>query len=261
MRNIMVYDTEELLIQTVGARLLLRISDLLTAQERVDVALTGGGDGIEVLTDANNSPLARAVDFSRVHFWWGDERFVPAHDKDRNALQAREAWLDNLVDSGKLPEENIHEMPAEKRSAEEVAHATDAENEDILEIASREYQAELERELGKNGHLDLALFGVGPDGHFASLFPGHKQIYVTDPELKVLGVAHSPKLPPLRVTLSVPFIRQTDFVWVFASGERKSEAIGRAMYEMNNHHVPSSFAMGAEETLWMVDKAAASNLA
>lgn len=261
MRDILVYDTEEVLVQTVGARMLLTISDLLTAKDRVDVALTGGTDGIEVLADANNSPLAGAVDFSRVHFWWGDERFVPADDADRNALQAREAWLNNLVASGQLPEENIHEMPAEKRSAEEVANASDLDNEVVLSAAAREYQTELERELGPDGHLDLALFGVGPDGHFASLFPGHKQVYVTDPYMKCLGVAHSPKLPPLRVTLSVPFIRKTDFVWVFASGARKSEAIGRAMYEMNNHHVPSSFAMGKEQTLWMVDKAAAANLA
>lgn len=261
MRDILVYDTEETLVQTVGARLLLRICDLLTAKDRVDIALTGGTDGIQVLVEANNSPLANVIDFSRVHFWWGDERFVPADNSDRNALQAREAWLNNLVASGKLPEDNIHEMPAEKRTSEEVAASNDANDEAVLSAAARQYQAELERELGPDGHLDIALFGVGPDGHFASLFPGHKQVYVTDPYMKCLGVAHSPKLPPLRVTLSVPFIRETDFVWVFASGERKSEAIGRAMYEMNNHHVPSSFAMGKEETLWMVDKAAASNLA
>ncbi|WP_018142956.1 6-phosphogluconolactonase [Alloscardovia criceti] len=260
-RSIMVYATEETLIQTVAARLLLRISDLLTAQERVDVALTGGTDGIEVLAAAASSPLAAAVDFSRVHFWWGDERYVPVDHADRNALQARDAWLNGLVESGELPEKNIHEMPAETRTAEQVAAASDAENDAVLLEAARTYQAELDRELGPDGSLDLALFGVGPDGHFASLFPGHDEVLSTDPSIKCLGVAHSPKKPPLRVTLTVPFIQQTDFVWVFASTERKSDAVGRALYEADNQHVPSSFARGKEETLWMIDSSAATNLA
>lgn len=260
-RNILVYDTEETLIQTVAARLLLRISDLLTAQDRVDVALTGGTDGIAVLAAAAQSPLCAAVDFSRVHFWWGDERFVRSDDGDRNALQAREAWLDALIASGELPEANVHEMPAETRTAEAVSSASDAENDAVLLAAAREYQAELERELGPEGTLDLALFGVGPDGHFASLFPGHDEVLSTDPAVKSLGVAHSPKMPPLRVTLTVPFIQSTDFVWVFASGERKSDAVGRALYEADHANVPSSYARGKEESLWMIDRAAAANLA
>ncbi|OFQ99419.1 6-phosphogluconolactonase [Alloscardovia sp. HMSC034E08] len=260
-RNILVYNSEDILINTVAARLLLRISDLLTAQDRVDVALTGGTDGIAVLAAAGKSPLTAAIDFSRVHFWWGDERFVPSDDGDRNALQAREAWLNTLIDAGELPESNIHEMPAEKRSAEQVEVASNEDNDAVLAAAAREYQAELERELGEEGALDIALFGVGPDGHFASLFPGREEVRIEDETVKAIGVANSPKMPPLRVSLTVPYIHKTDFVWVFASCERKSEAIARALYEPDNYHVPSSFARGTEETLWMLDKAAAANLA
>ncbi len=261
LRDIIVYRDEETLVQTVAARLILRISDLLTAKDRVDVALTGGGDGIEVLRHASDSPLTTAIDFTNVHFWWGDDRFVPENDDDRNAKQAREAWLDSLVKSGDLPAENIHEMPADPRTYEEIANATEAENDKLLAEAARSYQDDIERELGPNGAFDIALFGVGPDGHFASLFPGHPEVYITDPSIKVVGVNHSPKMPPLRVSLSIPFIKQTQFVWVFASSERKSDAIGRALYETDNYHVPSSFAEGTEQTLWMIDRAAAQNLA
>lgn len=260
-RNILVYNTEDILINTVAARLLLRISDLLTAQDRVDVALTGGTDGIAVLAAAAQSPLTAAIDFSRVHFWWGDERFVASDDGDRNALQAREAWLNALIDTGELPESNIHEMPTELRSPAEVEAASTDEHDEVLRAAARDYQAQLERELGADGTLDIALFGVGPDGHFASLFPGREEVRIEDESVKCIGVSNSPKMPPLRVSLTVPYIHKTDFVWVFASGERKSEAIARALYEPDNYHVPSSFARGTEETLWMLDRAAAANLA
>ncbi len=259
-RTVLMYDSEKTLVATVAERLLLRMSDLVALQDRVDVALTGGTDGIAVLAAAAKSPLLDAVDFSRVHFWWGDERFVQPTDGDRNALQAREAWLNELIASGKLPEENIHEMPADDRSREIADAASDEENDLILARAARAYQDELESELGTDGTLDVALFGVGPDGHFASLFPDREEVLVSDPSIKALGIAHSPKMPPLRVTLTVPFIQQSEAVWVFAAGERKAQAVGNALSSLDNQHVPSSFARGAEESLWMIGEAAAAQV-
>ena len=109
----------------MAARTLLTIIDLLAEpnRKRVDIAVTGGTDGNRVFAAMNASPLNDAVDWSRVHVWWGDERFVAADDDDRNAKQAREAWYGALVESGRMPAANIHAMPADTRGAEEIAAA------------------------------------------------------------------------------------------------------------------------------------------
>lgn len=121
-----------------------------------------------------------------------------------------------------MPEENIHEMPADTRDAAQIAAATDEENDAVLADAAAAYQKELIEQLGEEPTLDIALFGVGPDAHFASLFPGRPEVLIDDPHVLVAGVRDSPKPPPLRVTLTVPMIARSRHTWVFASGERKA---------------------------------------
>ena len=121
-RKTIVYPNPEVLAQAVAARTLLTIIDLLAEpdRQRVDIAVTGGTDGIYVLKVMGESPLADAVDWRRVHVWWGDERFVAADDDDRNAKQAREAWFGKLIEDGLMPAGNIHEMPnVRSRNGEE----------------------------------------------------------------------------------------------------------------------------------------------
>lgn len=90
-RKLIVYPNKDLMIQAGAQRFVLALLDLLaerlpdgTHRTRVDVALSGGS-AAQPLGLALNDPLADAVDWSRVHFWWSDERFVPAYDTDRNA--------------------------------------------------------------------------------------------------------------------------------------------------------------------------------
>lgn len=260
-RKTVIYPDPETLAQAVAARTLLTLADLLAepGRERADIALTGGTDGIHVLAVMGESPLAAAVDWSRVHFWWGDERFVAADDGDRNALQARHAWLDGLVASGRLPEGNIHEMPADTRSPREAAEASPQATDAVLARAAAAYQHELTEELGEDARMDIAMFGVGPDAHFASLFPGKAEVLIDDPHVLVAGVRDSPKPPPLRVTLTVPMIARSRHTWVFTSEERKAEAVAKAFAAPRNPQAPSSFADGGE-LLWLIDKGAASRL-
>ncbi|KAB8291897.1 6-phosphogluconolactonase [Bifidobacterium avesanii] len=255
-RTVVVYPDRVTLHQAVASRLLLALSDRLAVADRADIALTGGRDGNAILAALPAHPLNPIVDWSRVHLWWGDERFVAADDPDRNARQARDAWFGALVASGLIPESHVHEMPADARPAEEVAAATDAENDAILARAATDYQAEIERELGPDGAFDVAMFGIGPDGHFASLFPDHPEVLVDDPAAKVIGVNHSPKLPPLRVSLTVPFIHACRAVWMIASTPGKSDAVAAALVGAANGgdpHVPSSFAAGRDQSLWLLD--------
>ena len=243
-RKTVVYPNPEVLAQAVAARTLLTIADLLAEpnRQRVDIAVTGGTDGIYVLKVMGESPLAEAVD-----------------SDDRNAKQAREAWFGKLIEDGRMPAENIHEMPADGRSDDEITTATLEQTDAVLAAAAAEYQRELIEQLGDKPSLDIAMFGVGPDAHFASLFPDHGEAEINDPHVLVVGVRDSPKPPPLRVTLTVPMIAHSKHTWVFTSEERKADAVRAAFARRNNPHAPSSYADG-EELLWLIDEDAASKL-
>lgn len=247
--------------------LLLRLCELQSrGQQRIDLAVTGGSDGIVMLREIGLNPLVSSVDWSRVHFWWGDERFVPAESPDRNALQARQALLDTLIRHHGLPEKNIHEMPADTRTVVQISNATEAENRKEVQVAADRYQAELVQEMGENPHFDIAWFGVGPDAHFASLMPGLPQISFTDPHQLVCGVIGSPNEPPLRISLTVPMIQRSAETWVIASGERKKAALQKVLGApgtsirdgvFDDPSVPVSFAAGRARTVWLVDRVCA----
>lgn len=275
-REVVCLADENGVLEMASARLLIRILDLeAQGRRRVDLAVTGGGDGIDMLRRVAVNPLAGSVDWSRVHFWWGDERFVPADDPDRNALQARQALLDGLVAKHGLPEANIHEMPADTRTLEERDAASEEQDERLTDEAARDYQQEIRTQMGADPHFDIAWFGVGPDAHFASLMPGLPGIRLNDPDQLVCGVTHSPKLPPLRVSLTVPMIQSSREVWVIASGERKHDAMTRVLGQpvqvdtpqgrktqylhalYDDASAPVSFAAGRERTLWFIDRTAA----
>lgn len=260
-RTTVVYPNPQILAEAVAARTLLTITDLLSEpnRTRVDIAVTGGTDGNRVFDAMNASPLNDAVDWSRVHVWWGDERFVAADSDDRNAKQAREAWYGKLVADGRMSAGNIHAMPSDERNLESVAAASPEQTDAVLAEAAAQYQRELIEQLGENPALDIAMFGMGPDAHFASLFPDHGESEIDDSHVLVAGVRDSPKPPPLRLTLTVPMIARSKHTWVFTSEVRKADAVAAAFAQRNNPHAPSSYADG-EELLWLIDEGAASKI-
>ncbi len=251
-RVVVTYPDRNTLHHAAGTRMLLALSDLLAVKDRVDISLNGGRDGIAMLAVIHGNPLENAVDWSRVHLWWGDERFVQVNDADRNAKQARDAWFGSLVERGLLPEENIHEMPADERTREQADSADDATNQAIVDQAAVSYQQEIVDNLGSDGSFDIGIFGVGPDGHCASLFPDRAEVLIDDKNQLAAGVINSPKMPPLRVSLTVPFIHRCRQVWVVTTKAGKTEAINRALSGVSPH-TPSSYAYGAERTIWMLD--------
>lgn len=271
-REVIHLTDETAVCEAAAQMVLLRTLKLLNTQSRVDLAVTGGSDGIEMLRRIGLSPLIDSIDWSRVHFWWGDERFVPANDPDRNALQAHHALLDELVSRHGLPQANIHEMPADLRTTIQRDAASDEENQRAVDRAAKEYQGELLSQLPHRTadglpSFDVAWFGVGPDAHFASLMPGLPGIHISDPARLVCGVTDSPKLPPLRVSLTVPMIQASREVWVIASSMRKQAAMARVLGQgerrgetvryphaaFDDVSAPVSFAAGREKTLWLVD--------
>jgi 6-phosphogluconolactonase len=118
------------------------------------------------------------------------------------------------------------------------------------------YAAEL-REHG-SGDFDVVMLGIGPDGHIASLFPGFPQLDVTD--RIAVGVTGSPKPPPERISLTFPALNRAHSVWFLVSGDGKAGAVAQALGGADPHDIPAAGVTGHDETIWFLDRAAASHL-
>lgn len=240
-RAVVVVPDAGTLAETTAARLLLTVLDAQSVSRPVHVVLTGGTVGIATLAAARRSALANAVDWTGVHVWWGDERYLPRGHRDRNETQAREALLDHVP----IPPSHLHPVAGPDTS-------------DSPEGAAAAYASELGAHSGvENGVPDFCvlLLGVGPDGHVASLFPGLPGTGVLD--RTVIAVHDSPKPPPVRVSLTFPAIRSAREVWLVAAGTEKAARVSAALGGADHVDVPASGARGRTRTLWLLDAAAA----
>ncbi|MFJ6216564.1 6-phosphogluconolactonase [Streptomyces sp. NPDC092296] len=246
--QIVVHRDKELMAQAAAARLITRVVDVQAARGSASVVLTGGRNGNALLAAIAASPARDAVDWARLDLWWGDERFLPEGDGERNVVQAREALLDQVP----LDPARVHAMPASDGPA-----GGDAE------AAAEQYAAELAEAARPEDHaavpsFDVLLLGLGPDTHVASLFPEHPGVRET--ERTVIGVHGSPKPPPTRISLTLPAIRAAREVWLLAAGEDKADAAALALSGPGEFQAPASGAYGRSRTLWLLDRAAASAL-
>ncbi len=243
-RRVLVHPDKESLAGSVAARFITKVIDILDEFDEATIVLTGGTMGSAVLAAIRSSAASHSIDWSRIHFWWGDERFVPKQDADRNDLQAREALLDHIpVDPAK-----VHAFPA----SDEVSDLDEA-----AAIYAREL-AEAAPDGAEYPRFDIMFLGVGPDGHIASLFPGHDEIRITDKT--VVPVRNSPKPPPERLSLTLPVIQSADRIWMVLAGADKASAIGLALAGASIDEVPVAGAQGRKRTVFFVDREAAAEV-
>ncbi|KUI46093.1 6-phosphogluconolactonase [Mycobacterium sp. GA-1199] len=232
------------LVTAAGDRLVAAIVAAVAERGSAHIVLTGGGTGTGLLKRV--AEKGAEIDWAKVHLYWGDDRFVPADDDERNYKQAREALLDHVS----IPDENVHPIAA-----------SGAEFGDDLDAAAAAY----EQVLAANAvggepapDFDVHLLGMGGEGHINSLFPHTAAVRET--ERLVVGVEDSPKPPPRRITLTLPAVRRSREVWVVVSGDGKADAVAAAIRGADADDVPAAGAVGREATVWMLDEAAASKL-
>lgn len=231
--------------QAIAARLVTSIVDAQNAHGSASLVLTGGGLGTAVLAELARSSVARdAIDWRLLDLWWGDERFLPRGDPERNETAARAALLDQV------PVSRVHPMPASDDTASPEAGAARYAKELAAAVRPGDH--------GGVPRFDVLLLGVGPDAHVASLFPEHAALYETT--RTVVGVHGSPKPPPLRITLTMPAIRSANEVWLIASGIEKARAIRLALSGAGQVQVPAAGARGRSRTMVLLDEPAASAL-
>jgi 6-phosphogluconolactonase len=239
-------DPDEL-AAAVAARFVTRVVDVQAATGHASVVLTGGSILNHALAAVADSPARDAVDWQRIDLWWGDERFLPAGDPERNETQARAALLD-LV---RVDPRGVHAMPP-----------SDGPDGDDPDAAAQRYAAELAAAARPEDHgsvptFDLSLVGMGPDGHVLSLFPGRPALYDERPVVAVRG---SPKPPPTRLSLTLPVLQRSREVWVVVAGADKARAVALALTGAGPTQLPAAGAVGRQSSLWLLDRAAAGAL-
>ncbi len=243
--TVVVVRDADVLAELVAARLLTRLVDAQAARGSADIVLTGGGVGIATLAAVRRSPARSAVDWRRVGVWWGDERFVPADDPERNERQAREALLNHLD----LDPARLHPMGA--------AGGPDGDDADA---AAARYLQELRAAAPPHSEVppfDVLLLGLGPEGHTASIFPESPAAH---DERLVFGVHGCPKPPPTRISLGFDALCAAREVWFVVAGESKAGAVAMALSGAGRVQVPAAGVRGTSSTLWLLDEAAAREL-
>jgi 6-phosphogluconolactonase len=233
--EILLHTGPDEVAEALAARLMARLTEIQRDFRTPYVALTGGRIATRAYERLGAEGPNSAVDWNRVELWWGDERFVPADHPDRNAKQA----LDLLAEPLSLDPDRIHQMPASDGGLD-------------LDKAAEAYA----RELGEVV-FDICLLGMGPDGHVASIFPEHPSSYA---EGDVIPVRASPKPPPERISVTLPVINRSREVWFIVSGADKAAAAKMALLGAGPVQVPAAGVAGAERTLWLIDREAASEL-
>ncbi len=246
-REVLAAASQEALAESVAGMLATTIVERQAAGGIASVVLTGGGIGTAVLAALRHSAAADAVDWAALDLWWGDERYLPAGDPERNETGARAALLDHVP----LDPARVHPIAGPD-------HATDAED------AAAQYAAHLARHVQAPVHgaapvFDVVLLGLGPDTHVASLFPEQPALHET--ERTVVAVHGSPKPPPVRVSLTLPAINAAREVWVLASGTGKADAVRLALDPAAGPvQVPAAGVRGRERTCFLLDREAAAAL-
>ncbi|KZE40940.1 6-phosphogluconolactonase [Microbacterium sp. T32] len=245
IKQVIIKKDADTLADYVATRFVNRIVKRVAEGKRMHVCLTGGTMGGAVLRSAARDPRIAEIDWSLVHFWFGDERFVPRDSDDRNEKQARVAFLDGLD----IPAENIH-VAASTDDGLDLDAAAIAYADELAQFAPSDRS-----ETGPWPAFDICFLGVGPDAHIASLFPDRPEISVTD--RATVPVRDSPKPPPERISLTRPVINSSKRVWMVIAGADKAAALGLALAGASYQSVPAAGAKGRRRTAFFVDVAAA----
>lgn len=213
-----------------------KLQRLTKSRDIVHIGLTGGTVGIMTLAAWSAHPERDSIDYSKVHFWWGDERYVDQDSGDRNFIQAWDALLANI----EVPFENLHEFPSSSDGL-------------TLEEARKEFELEFS---SLNPIMEFALMGMGPDGHVASLFPGHEDL---EQQGLIIAEGNSPKPPSERLSLSYAVLNTAQEIWFLIAGADKSMPLA-SVFSDDPTALPVGRISGTQCNRWFIDEAAAAAL-
>lgn len=207
----------------------------ISSQGRFTVAISGGSTPLNFFSLLGSKMYAGKAEWSRVHFFWVDERCVPKDDRESNF---KGAW-DSLLSQIPIPETNIHRVKGE--------------------LLPDDGAAECERELkGFFGagvpEFDLVLLGMGEDGHTASLFPASGSLKEAE---KLAVPVYVEKLKSWRVTLTLPVLNNAHSIVILVTGKNKADVLKEILDKKSEKYPAGLIKPNNGSLIWLVDKDAA----
>jgi len=212
-----------------------------STQSRFHVALSGGNTP-KGLFKKLSEKYADSIPWSRIHFWWGDERCVSPNDEQSNYKMTN----DYLFSKISIPEENIHRIKGEENPKKE----------------AKRYADEIDGQLnhrGENPVFDLLILGIGDDGHTASIFPDEIELFENE---KTCAVTQHPITGQNRITITGRVLNNATRIFFLVTGENKSTRISEIMNDSEAAKLLPAYYISPKngELIWFLDEAAASRI-
>ncbi|CAI9086966.1 OLC1v1020911C1 [Oldenlandia corymbosa var. corymbosa] len=250
--RVQVFESEEALAVALADYVRHLSCQYVEEKGAFTVALSGGSL-IRSLRKLVEPAFVGSVDWSKWHVFWVDERVVPKDHADSNYFLAYNHFLSKIP----IPAGNVYTMN-DALSAEAAA-------DDYETFLKHLVKTNALQESNDTGFpkFDLVLLGMGPDGHIASLFPGHQLL--DENKRWVSFLKDSPKPPPERITFTLPVLNSSANVALVVAGQAKAEAVREALgegdHEVAARRLPVKMVSPEEGMLsWFLDKGAASKL-
>jgi len=232
-------DAEELNVH-VAKWLTAYIAETLQKQPRFTICLSGGSTPKKLYQLLASQNYRGSIDWTKLHVFWGDERYVPFHDDRNNAKMAFESLLNHVP----VPREQIHVIQTD----------TDADS------SAEAYESVLHSYFTHRKYsFDLLLLGLGDNAHTLSLFPGYNIIHEKDKWVKAFYLKEQKSY---RITLTVPVVNKSARIAFLVSGSDKAASVQNVLYGQHDPELyPAQVIQPYNgELYWFVDKAAAADI-
>ncbi len=247
--EIQIWPDRQTLTQAAAEWFIDQSRKLTDGNKLFRVLLSGGSSPLAMYTLLSQPGYADQVDWTNIHFFWGDERCVPPDHPDSNYRMAAESLLNHIP----IPTVNIHRIRAELSPRRAAA--------DYQRTLSEHFKLVPDENGRPVPRFDLALLGLGTDGHTASIFPGSKA--ATEERVWVISVPHEQPPEPLvpRVTITLPVIQAAHQVLFLVTGGAKADRLAQVLAPTEAKPLPAQLVQPVDGNLiWMIDRAAAAQL-
>ncbi|KAL8534633.1 hypothetical protein ACS0TY_010600 [Phlomoides rotata] len=246
--KVKVFDTEEDLAVSI-AKYAADLSNKISQERDSFTVVLSGGSLVKSLRKLVEQPYIDSVGWSKWHVFWVDERVVPKDHPDSNYFLAYTEFLSKVP----IPAGNVYAIN-EALSAEGAADDYETCLKHLVKTKTLD-----QSQSTRFPKFDLMLIGMGPDGHIASLFPGHP--LVQENEKWVASIKDSPKPPPERISFTLPVINSSANIALVVAGASKAGVVYSALSDVTNSEVlPVQLIAPEGELTWFLDKGAASKL-
>ena len=266
----MVVANGEAVAREAARRTIATLHQAIEARGVAHIALTGGSTAVPLYRELADPARHSELDWSRVHLWWGDERFVPIDHPESNAglayrlllaMPARAAESGSGAQHADVSAGAVAALPIEIQNIHPIEVEETLSDSEPVELAAQLYANELNERLPLARHgvprLDVILTGIGPDGHIMSIFPGSPALAAdAAPAVAIRAPDHvEPRIA--RVTLSARLLPVAGLVVVMAAGAHKRDIVRRVLGDAHDlARWPAQTAL-LPSAVWILDRAAA----